>query len=131
MNDFDAVLTRAFAEAPEPADNGFTLRVTDAVARSERFAKAYQWAQSAGVGLAGITVLAGVFGLAGGFGQELLGSLGLEVARAHGAINEAPSFAGQAQNMYQSLSAGILSQGLAIMAALAGGAVAYRTIQDN
>ncbi len=134
MNEFDAVLKRAFAEAPEPADDAFVVNVSHAVSRRERFAQLRNAAQTAGMAAAGAAVLYGLYGFVSAFGQEFLASAGLELARAHGALSAAPTVgdaAGQAQTALQSVSAGIMTQILLIMAALAGGAVAYRTIQQD
>lgn len=130
MNDIDALLKRSFAEAPEPADDGFAVQVTHAVARRETVAKWRQGAQNAGMAAAGVGVLYGVYGLVGAFGQQFLASAGLEIALAHSALSSAPDAAGaQAQNLVQAVGAG-LTQVLFIAAALAGGAVAYRATQD-
>jgi hypothetical protein len=132
MTDFDALLKRSFAEAHEPADDGFVARIGDAVARRERSARLWNAAQTAGMAAAGAAVLYGAYAFASTFGQELLAFAGLELARTHGALSAAPSVsdaAGQAQGLLQSVSAG-LTQVLLIAAALAGGAVAYRATQD-
>jgi hypothetical protein len=129
MTDFDALLKRSFAEAAEPADDGFSVRIEHAVARRETASKVRNLAQTMGLAAAGAAVAYGAWGLAAGFGQELLATAGLEIARAHGAISSAPSLGGAAQGVMQTLSAG-MTQTLLILAALAGGAVAYRTVQE-
>jgi hypothetical protein len=130
MTEFDAVLKRAFAEAHEPADEGFSVRVGHAVARRERMGQVYSAIQMAGIGLAGAAIAYGGYILASTFGQEFLANAGLEVARAHGALTGAtPVATSQAQDWMQSLGAG-LTQVLLIVAALTGGAVAYRATQD-
>lgn len=129
MTDFNALLTRSFAEADEPADDGFSVKVGHAVARSENALKVRNAAYTVGMAAAGAAILYGTYGLVSTFGQELMASAGLEVARAHGAISSAPSVTGAAQGLLQSMSAG-LTQVLLITAALAGGAVAYRATQD-
>jgi hypothetical protein len=129
MNDFDALLKRSFAEADEPADNGFSVSVGHGVARSEFGLKVRNATYAVGMATAGIAVLYGAYGVASSFGPELLASAGIEVARAHGAISGAPSVSGAAQGMLQSLGAG-LTQVMLILGALAGGAVAYRAAQD-
>jgi hypothetical protein len=130
MNDFNAMLTRSFAEAhDEPADDGFTVQVGQAVARRELENKIRNAAYTAGMAAAGAAVLYGAYGIASAFGQEFLASVGLEVARAHGALSETPSVSGAAQGFMQSIGAG-LTQILLVTAALAGGAVAYRATQD-
>jgi len=130
MNDFDAMLTRAFAEAhDEPADDGFTAKVGEAVARREFVNKIRNAAYTTGMAAAGAAVIYGVYSLVSAFGQEFLASAGLEVARAHSAISGAPSVTGAASGFIQSLGAG-LTQILLVAAALAGGAVVYRSTQE-
>jgi hypothetical protein len=129
MNDFDALLKRSFAEAPEPADDGFTVKVERTVARRETALQMRNVLQGVGMAAAGAVALYGAYGLVSGFGQEIMASAGLEIARAHGAISSAPSLGGAAQSLMQSLSAG-MTQILLIAAALAGGAVAYRSVQE-
>lgn len=130
MSEFDALLTRAFAEAhEEPADDGFSVKVEHAVARVEAASKVRSAAYATGMAAAGAAILYGAYGLVSAFGQEFLASAGLEFARAQGAIAQAPDLGGAAQGVMQSLSAG-LTQVLLISAALAGGAVAYRATQD-
>lgn len=129
MNDFDALLKRSFAEAPEPADDGFTVKVGHAVARRETALKTRAVLQGIGMAAAGAVALYGVYGLVSGFGQEVMATAGLEIARAHGALSSAPSISGAAQGVMQSLGAG-MTQILLTAAALAGGAVAYRSVQD-
>lgn len=132
MTEFDSVLKRAFAEAHEPADDGFSVRVGHAVAKRESANKVYGAVQTGAVALAGAAVVYGAYVFASTFGQEFLANAGLELARAHGALSGAPSVASQAQGWMQSvqsLGAG-LTQVLLIVAALAGGAVAYRAAQD-
>jgi hypothetical protein len=130
MNDFDALLTRSFAEAhDEPADDGFSVNVGKAVARREGANKIRNAAYTVGMAAAGAAVLYGAYGIATAFGQEFLATAGLEVARAHGAMSNAPSIGGAAQGVVQSLGAGF-TQILLVTAALAGGAVAYRATQE-
>ncbi len=129
MTEFNAVLKRAFAEAHEPADDGFSVRIGHAVARRERMGQVYNAVQTAGVALAGAAIVYGGYIFATSVGQEFLANAGLELARAHGALTGAPSVTSQAQGWMQSLGAG-LTQVLLIAAALAGGAVAYRATQD-
>lgn len=129
MSDFDALLKRSFAEAAEPADDGFSVRVSKAVAARESVAKWRQIAQGAGLAAAGVGLFYGASGLFGAFGQEILAMAGLQMAQAQAAVASSPDVAGQAQGVLQSLGAG-LTQVLLAMAALAGGAVAYRAVQD-
>lgn len=130
MTEFNAMLTRAFAEAhDEPADDGFSVNVGQAVARSERLNKLRNAAYTTGMAAAGAAVLYGAYGIASVFGQEFLASAGLELARAHGAVASAPSADGVAYGLLSSLGAG-LTQIFLVAGALAGGAVAYRSTQD-
>ncbi|MGE0739747.1 MAG: hypothetical protein AB7O98_00270 [Hyphomonadaceae bacterium] len=129
MTDFDALLKREFAEAHEPADDGFSVRVGHVVARRETAAKTRAIAQQVGMAAAGAAICYGLYSFAGTFGQEMMATAGLEVARAHGALSTAPSMSGAAQGLMQSVGAG-MTQILLITAALAGGAVAYRATQD-
>lgn len=130
MTELDTILKRAFAEADEPIDNGFSIRVGAAVARRERASEMRAAVHAVGLGIAGVTVLYALFPLLWSFAQDFLVSFGLEVARAQGALNtEVPLVANQAQGWLQATSAG-LTQVLLIMAALAGGAVAYRASRD-
>ena len=130
MTELDTILKRAFAEADEPIDNGFSVRVGAAVARRERAGEMRAAVHAIGLGIAGVTVLYALFPLLWSFAQDFLVSFGLEVARAQGALNtEVPLVANQAQGWLQATSAG-LTQVLLIMAALAGGAVAYRAARD-
>jgi len=127
MNDFDALLKRSFAEAHEPADDGFSVNVGRGVARSEAALKVRNATYAVGMAAAGATILYGAYGLVGAFGQEILATAGLEVARAHSALSSAPTV--NTQGMIQSLGAG-LSQVMLVVAVLAGGAVVYRQTQD-
>lgn len=129
MTDFDAVLKRSFAEFHEPEDAGFSVRVGHAVDRRERAARLYGALQTGAVGVAGAAVVYGAYVVASTFGQEFLANAGLELARAHAALTGAPTVTAQAQTWVQSLGAG-LTQVLLIVAALTGGAVAYRAAQD-
>ena len=129
MNDFDALLKRSFAEALEPADEGFSVQISRAVAHREKTAKVRNAAYTVGMAAAAAAVCYGAYGLMGLYGQEVLATAGLEVARVHGALSGAPSVGGAAQGMLQSFGAG-LTQMLLVFVALAGGAVAYRAAQD-
>lgn len=137
MSDFDALLKRSFAEAPEPQDDGFSVNVAHRVARSEKALQIRTVIQSTGMALGGAAALYGVYAFVAAFGQEFLAMLGLEIARLHGSLSAAPSVtqaagdaAGATQGMLQSLGAG-LTQVLLIAGVLAGGAVAYRATQQD
>jgi hypothetical protein len=129
MTDFDAFLKRSFAEAHEPVDDAFTARVAHGVARHEAALKSRAVFQVTAVTLACGALAYGAYALLAAFGQDVMATAGLEVARAHGAISNAPSVGGAAQGLLQSMGAGA-TQILLITAALAGGAVAYRVSQD-
>lgn len=129
MTDFDALLKRSFAEAHEPADDGFAIAVGHAVAHKESAQKIRNVVYAVSMAVAGAAILYGGYGFVSAFGDEMLASVGLEAARAHGALSSAPSVGAAAQGMLQSISAG-LSQMLLVFGALAGGAVAYRASQD-
>jgi len=129
MTDFDALLKRSFAEAHEPADDGFVANVTHAVAHREASLKARSYVQYGAITIAAAAVSWGLYAFAGAFGQEFMASVGLEVARAHAAVSTAPDAGAAAQGFIQSMGAG-LTQLLLVTAALAGGAVAYRSTQE-
>ncbi|HWA50551.1 MAG TPA: hypothetical protein VG742_19940 [Dongiaceae bacterium] len=114
MDNFDAALKRAFAEAPEPEDAGFTVHVAKRVAWSERIAQLHVAAQGMGLAAAGAAVAYGVVQMAQNAGPELLASLGLELVRAQGALAQA--------------SAGALMMGvLVVCGGLGAGAFAIRS----
>jgi hypothetical protein len=129
MTDFDALLKRSFAEAHEPADDGFTVNVARGVERRENALKARGAFQLAGVTIACGALAYGAYAVLSVLGQDVLAIAGLEIARAHGAISNAPSVDAAAQGLLQSMGAG-MTQILLVTAALAGGAVAYRASQD-
>ncbi|HRP11275.1 MAG TPA: hypothetical protein PLK37_09605 [Terricaulis sp.] len=128
MNDFNALLKRSFAEADEPADDGFTVAVTHNVARHEAAAAWRNRAYAVCMGVAGLAVFYGVYALASALGPQLMAQIGLELAQANGALASGPSPAGQ--GVLSSLGAG-MSQVLLIMATLAGGAVAFRSVRQG
>ena len=130
MTDFDALLKRSFAEAHEPADDGFSVTVGHAVARRETALKTRNAFQLGGVAVACGALAYGAYALLNVFGQDVLAIAGLEVARAHGAMNSASSMGVAAQSLLQSASVG-LTQLLVVSLALAGGAVAYRASQED
>jgi hypothetical protein len=129
MSDFDALLKRSFAEAHEPADDGFVVNVGHAVAKREASLKVRGYMQLGAVTIGAAAVSWGLYAFAGAFGQEFMASIGLEVARAHAAVSTAPDPGAAAQSFIQSMGAG-LTQILLVTAALAGGAVAYRATQE-
>jgi hypothetical protein len=126
MSDFDALLKRSFAEAHEPVDDGFSVAVGRAVAGSERAAKIRAAAQTGAMAIAGAAIVYGVYGVLQQFAPQLLDQAGLQVARAHGALTSVPSTAG----LMRSFGAA-LPQVMLMVGALAGGAVAYRQMQDE
>ena len=123
MEDFDALLKRGFAEAHEPADDGFSVNVSSAVARHERAAKLRAAVQTSGLGLAAAVTLFGVYGLLQSFGPDMLASAGLGFVHAK-AVLGAP-----VENAVQGLGAS-LTEVLFATAAVAGGLVAYRSAQE-
>lgn len=137
MSDFDALLKRSFAEAHEPQDDGFSVNVAHAVARSEKALQLRTVFQNVGMAMGGAAALYGVYAFVGAFGQDLLASVGLEIARIHGSLSAAPSVAdttgdaaGATAGVLQSLGAGF-TQVLLIAGVLAGGAVAFRTVRQD
>jgi hypothetical protein len=134
MREFDAFLTRSFAESEHPADDGFAVRVGAAVARHERGARLRAGLNKAGMGVAvavvGYVALGAMFGL----GQDLLAGSSLEVTRGMAELEAgAPALGAQAEafgtGVFQSLGLG-MTQILLIAGALVGGAVAYRSTQE-
>jgi hypothetical protein len=123
MSDFDALLKRSFAEAHEPADEGFSVNVGHAVARGERVARIRNGVQTGAWAIAGGAVLFGLYGMTMSFAPDVLASLGFGMSRAHEAIT------GPGANVMQTLSAG-MTQILLVTGAIAGGLVAYRATQD-
>lgn len=130
MTEFDALLKRSFAEAPEPVDDGFTVKIEQAVAHREATVKLRNLAQTVGLAAAGAATVYGGFAFYGSFGQEAMATAGLEVARAHGALSSTPSFGVAAQSVLQALGTGMTQIMLMTAAVLAGGAVVYRTTQE-
>jgi hypothetical protein len=127
MNDFDALLKRSFAEAPEPVDDGFTAAITQRVARTEKLAQSRFGFQMAALGIAVVAVAYGLWGMLAGMAPDLAATAGLELARAHGALSGGTPVS--LTGMAQSMGAG-LTQVLLVSAALAGGAVAFRNAQE-
>lgn len=132
MSEFNALLTRAFAEAEVPADDGFTLKVGRGVAQRESARRLRGAVHTIGLGLAILTIAVAAFNPAMALIQEWLGNAGLGAARAYGAIDSS-GLATQAEGVgidaLSSLGLG-LTQILLIAGALVGGAVAYRSAQD-
>ena len=123
MSDFDALLKRSFAEAHEPADEGFAVQVSHAVARNERLARIRNAAQTGAWVVAGGAVAFGIYGLAMSVAPDVLASLGFGMSRAHSVIN------GPGADMMRTLSAG-MTQILLVTGAIAGGFAAYRATQE-
>lgn len=132
MSEFNALLTRAFAEAELPADDGFSLNVGRGVARRENARRLRSAVQTFGLGLAVVTIALAAFNPVSLLIQEWLGSAGIGAARAYGSI-DAGGLAADAEGVgvsaLNSLGLG-LTQILLIAGALVGGAVAYRSAQD-
>jgi hypothetical protein len=130
MTDFDTLLKRSFAEIGEPADDGFSVAVAQTVAKREAWAKVSGAVQAGFMVLAAMALAYGAYLLATFLGVEQLMSFAFdEVAEARGALGSAPSASEVAESVLSAMGAG-MTQVLLIMAALAGGAVAYRASQD-
>jgi hypothetical protein len=135
MSDFDAFLTRSFAEAPEPADDGFSTRIGAAVAQREKAARLRTLFQRSGLGVAAAVLVYVAVGATFGASQDLLADTALGVARAvsdfetsgPGVLSQAQTFGA---SLRQTLGLG-LTQILLAAGALLGGAVAYRSAQDR
>jgi len=123
MSDFDTLLKRSFAEAHEPADDGFAAHVSHVVARNERGAQVRNAVQSCAFAVAGAVVLYAFYGMALQFGPDFLASVGFGVARARSTVGE------PAMDMWRTANA-VLPQILLVTGALVGGAVAYRATQE-
>lgn len=130
MSDFDALLKRSFAEAPEPADDGFSVRIAETVAHREHALKVRQWVQTGAFALAAATVAYGAYSVAGALGPELQAAIGLQLAEAQTSLSAAPSPASLVDSVAAAFGAG-LTQILLATIALAGGAVAYRAVQQD
>jgi hypothetical protein len=131
MNELDALLKRSFAEADVPADDGFSVKVAHAVSLRERAAQARTVLYSLGLAAGGAAVAYGVYSFASVYGPQIIASAGLELARAHGALASAPTAGAAAHGVIQSLGAGMTQVLLLTAAALTGGAVVYRSTQQN
>ncbi len=134
MSDFNAFLTRSFAEAEHPADDGFAVRVGAVVAHRERGARLRAGLNKVAMGVAVAVVGYVALGAAFGLGQDLLANSSLEVTRAMSGLEAgAPALGAEAQafgtGVFQSLGLG-MTQILLIAGALVGGAVAYRSTQE-
>lgn len=130
MNDFDALLKRSFAEAPEPADDGFTVAVMRVVARREQALKARNWAFGLGWAAAGAAVCYAVYAALGASGVDLIAVAGDQIGAMRASVGEAAPVADSfASSAMQSLSAS-LTYILLTLGALTGGAVAYRATQE-
>lgn len=116
MDGFETALKRAFAEAPEPVDSGFSVRVAEAVARKQNAAGFFGMAHRVGMAVAGVVILFGLIQLAAVFGPDFYAAVGLEIARVHGELAQT------------SLTIG-LTQVLIMAAAVAGGAAAFRSVR--
>lgn len=122
MDAFETSLRGAFAELPEPADEGFTAHVTQRVARRERFGVVGVLTQRVGMAAAAAATLYGAVQMLSAFAPQLMATLGLELARAHGALSSGtldPAFGAAATQML-----------LITAAVIAGGTVAYRTANN-
>ncbi len=132
MTDFDALLKRSFAEAHEPADDGFVVNVTSAVAHREASLKTRTYAQYCAMAIGFVAASWGLYSTIGALtplSQEIMALFGLEVARAHAAVSTGPDVGATAQNFVQAMGVG-MTQILMISAALFGGAIAIRASRD-
>lgn len=128
MTEFDALLKRSFAEAPEPVDEGFATRVTSVIARREASLKNAATMRGAVWAVASGAIVYGAYALASAMGADQLITIAADqVGAARGAIGAS---AGEfSLDAGQVLGAG-MTQILLAVAALTGGAVAYRSAQD-
>lgn len=132
MTDFDALLKRSFAEAHEPADDGFVVNVTQTVAKREASLRTRGYLQLGAITIGAAAVTWGLSSFAGAVGDEFMAVAGLEVARAFSALTNASASAATSDSSLgfaQAVGAG-MTQILLVTAALAGGAVAYRAARD-
>ena len=125
MTDFDALLKRSFAEAHEPVDDGFCVRVEEAVAKRERVSQVLSAFQVGGTLVGALAVAWGGIGIVQGAAPEVLASIGLEAARVHGAMST------PAPSINFATLAGPLTQMLMVVASLAGGVLVYRNSQQQ
>lgn len=114
MSDFDLQLKRGFAEIADPAEDGFTVALATKVARKERFRQARAW-------LGGIAAASGGAGVMAVFAKPLTQALapvgeadpaGFMTALSNGALTWLDA-------------SGMAAPFLFLLAASAGGAVAY------
>jgi hypothetical protein len=123
MTEFDALLKRSFAEAHEPADDGFSVNVGHAVARHERAARVRNAAQTGALAVAAGAVALGLYSIAMNLAPDVLTSLGFGMLRAQSMLS------GPGADMVRNVGAG-LTQILLVTGAIAGGLVAYRATQE-
>lgn len=126
MSDLDAILKRGFAEAHEPGDDAFVVRVGQTVARKEKLAAIQAWAQVIGLAIGAIAAFSGVFILAAPFLTDLASGLQttwFSTQMAFSAIS--PS------SLVMSASAIFMSQAFLTLSAVAGGIVLYRSSQQR
>lgn len=131
MDAFETELKRAFAAPADPVDEGFSVNVSTRVAKVEQRRSWSAMARNAGLGVAGLAALVGVMGLAQGLAPDLIASLGMGFAKAHGAVAQAEVAAPQALSQdfnqgVQSLVSLGLTQIMVLAAMLAGGVYAVR-----
>ena len=123
--DFDATLKRAFAEAPEPADDHFVHAVSWRVAKREKAAAALAWGQVVGITVGAMAAAFCLLTMLVPMAPSLMASFGLELAQAHGSMVSASSF-----NL-SAVSAAGLTQMLIVFGAIAGGAALVRVNQQQ
>lgn len=123
MDAFDATLKRAFAEAAEPVDDGFSSGVSLAVARGEKAFVNRTIVQGVLMSAAAVAVGYGLLLFFQAIGPQIMASLGLELARAYGAVGSSAGFDVNLMGLG-------LTQIILVMSAVAGGAVLYRNSQN-
>ena len=128
MNDFDALLTRSFAEAHEPVDDGFSVRVAHVVARRERTGQVRTVVYAFAMAGAGAAVAAGLLAIGNVFAPTVIDNAGLQLAHAQSALATTSSFGAYVQGLWQSMGAG-MTQFLLVAAAATAGALTLRNTQ--
>jgi hypothetical protein len=123
MDAFDATLKRAFAEASEPVDDGFSEGVSFAVARGEKAFVNRTIVQALLLAAAAIATGYGLLVFLQAVGPQIMASLGLELARAYGAL-------GNGGGPDLTIPGVGLVQIMLVMSVVAGGAALYRNSQN-
>lgn len=111
---FDAELTRAFALAPEPADEGFAARVSGAVAQRERLRGAAGFGRVAALAVAAGAAAYGALQVVQVLAPQLWTALGPDVAMALTA--QAPAIGLGAPMLFMLAAAAATAIGGAVLA---------------